>query len=153
MLYIRFVQMQHCCRVAQEKEFPMITQPIQAIQKLSSEAAGGNADIEYGFINVDRQRLEREARFARAVFMIDAVLWVGRLVKRAVAAVKADFKLRAAEAQLHRMTDRELADLGLNRADIPFAVRELRGPEGVMPQVDAFTGYATPANQNMRRAA
>jgi uncharacterized protein YjiS (DUF1127 family) len=129
----------------------MITQPIQAIQKLTSEAAGGNADTEYGFVNVDRQRLEREARFARAVFMIDAALWLGRLVKRAVAAVRNDFKLRAAEAQLYRMTDRELADLGLCRADIPFAVRET--VEGVMPQVDAFTGYATPANQNMRRAA
>ena len=129
----------------------MITQPIQAIQKLTSEAAGGNADIEYGFVYADRQRLEREARFARAVFMIDAVLWVGRLVKRAVAAVKADLKLRQAEAQLYRMTDRELSDLGLCRADIPFAVRETA--MGVMPQVDAFTGYATPANQNMRRAA
>ena len=129
----------------------MFTQPIQAIQKLSSEAAGGNADIEYGFVYADRQRLEREARFARAVFMIDAVVWLARLVKRAVAAVRTDFKLRAAEAQLYRMTDRELADLGLTRADIPFAVRET--VEGVMPQVDAFTGYATPANQNVRRAA
>ena len=129
----------------------MITQPIQAIQKLTSEAAGGNADTEYGFINVDRRRLEREAHFARAVFMIDAVVWAARLIKRAVAAVKADFKLRAAEAQLYRMSDRELSDLGLTRSDIPFALRETA--VGVMPQVDAFTGYATPANQNMRRAA
>ena len=88
----------------------MITQPIQTIQKLTSEAAGGNADTEYGFINVDRQRLEREARFARAVFMIDTVVWLARLIKRAVAAVRNDFKLRAAEVQLYRMTDRELAD-------------------------------------------
>ncbi|MBS0525286.1 MAG: DUF1127 domain-containing protein [Proteobacteria bacterium] len=49
------------------------------------------------------------------------------------------------------MTDRELSDLGLTRADIPFAVRE--NAVGVMPQVDAYTGYATPANQNVRRAA
>ena len=40
------------------------------------------------------------------------------------------------------MSDRELADLGLSRADIPFAVRET--VEGVMPQFDAVTGYATP---------
>jgi uncharacterized protein YjiS (DUF1127 family) len=74
-----------------------------------------------------------------------------RLIKRAVAAVKADFKLRAAEDQLFRMSDRELADLGLCRADIHFAVRETA--EGVMPQFDVVTGHATPANQNMRRAA
>ena len=85
------------------------------------------------------------------MFLIDAGLWLARLIKRAAAAVKTDFKVRAAEAQLYRMTDRELSDLGLTRADIPFAVRE--PVEGVMPQVDAFTGYATPANQNVRRAA
>ncbi len=131
----------------------MMTQPIQTFQKLTSETAGGNANTEYGFgfAHADRRRLEQEARFARAVFMIDAALWLARLVKRAVLAVKADFKLHAAEAQLYRMTDRELSDLGLTRADIPFAVRETA--EGVMPQVDAFTGYVTPANQNVRRAA
>jgi uncharacterized protein YjiS (DUF1127 family) len=131
----------------------MMTQPIQTFQKLTSETAGGNADTGYaaGFAHADQRRLEREARFARTVFLIDAGLWVARLVKRTVDAVKANFKLRAAEDQLHRMTDRELSDLGLCRADIPFAVRE--SAVGFMPQVDAFTGYATPANQNVRRAA
>jgi uncharacterized protein YjiS (DUF1127 family) len=131
----------------------MMTQPIRTFETLTSETAGGNADTGYavGFAHADQRRLEREARFARAVFLIDAGLWVARLVKRTVAAVRADFKLRAAETQLHRMSDRELSDLGLTRADIPFAVRETA--VGVMPQVDAFTGYATPANQNMRRAA
>jgi uncharacterized protein YjiS (DUF1127 family) len=129
----------------------MMTQPIQKFQALTSETAAGNSYAEYGFAHADRRALEREARYARAIFLIDAGLWLARLIKRAVAAVKADFKLRAAEAQLHRMSDRELADLGLCRADIPFAVRET--VEGVMPQVDAFTGYATPANQNVRRAA
>ncbi len=131
----------------------MMTQPIRTFQKLTSETAGGNADTGYaaGFAHADQRRLEREARFARTVFLIDAGLWVARLVKRTVDAVKANFKLRAAEDQLHRMTDRELSDLGLCRADIPFAVRE--SAVGFMPQVDAFTGYATPANQNVRRAA
>jgi uncharacterized protein YjiS (DUF1127 family) len=131
----------------------MMTQPIQTFQNLTSETAGGNADTEYGlgFTHADRRRLEQEARFARAIFLVDAGLWLVRAVKRTLAAVKADFKLRAAEAQLFRMTDRELSDLGLTRADIPFAVRE--NVEGVMPQVDAFTGYANPANQNVRRAA
>lgn len=130
----------------------MMTQPIQTFQNLTSETAGGN-DTEYGsgFAHADRARLEREARYARAIFMIDAGLWLARLIKRAVAAVKADFKLRAAEAQLHRMSDRELSDLGLCRADISFAVRET--VEGVMPQFDAVAGHATPANQNVRRAA
>ena len=131
----------------------MMTQPIQSFQKLTSETAGGNADTGYavGFAHADQRRLEREARFARAVFLIDAGLWAARLIKRAVAAMRTDFKVRAAEAQLYRMSDRELSDLGLTRADIPFAVRE--PAVGVMPQVDAFTGYATPANQNVRRAA
>ena len=129
----------------------MMTQPIQKFQTLTSETAAGNDYADYGFVHADRRALEREARYARAIFMIDAGLWLARLIKRAVAAVKADIKLRAAEAQLRRMSDRELSDLGLCRADIPFAVRET--VEGVMPQVDAFTGYATPANQNVRRAA
>ena len=106
----------------------MMTQPIRTFQNLTSETAGGNADTGYavGFAHADQRRLEREARFARAVFLIDAGLWLARLVKRAVVAVKTDFKLRAAEAQLYRMSDRELSDLGLCRADIPFAVRESR---------------------------
>jgi hypothetical protein len=49
------------------------------------------------------------------------------------------------------MSDRELSDLGLCRADIHFAVRETT--EGVMPQFDAVSGHVTPANQNIRRAA
>lgn len=129
----------------------MMTQPIQTFQKLTSETAGGNGYAEYGFAHADRRRLEQEARYARAIFLIDAGIWLARLIKRAVAAVKADFKLRTAEAQLYRMTDRELADLGLCRADIPFAVRE--PAEGVMPQFDAVAGHVNPANQNVRRAA
>jgi len=130
----------------------MMTQPIQTFQNLTSETtAGGNGYGEYVFPHADRQRLEREARYARAVFMIDAGIWLFRLIGRAIAAVKEDFKLRAAEDQLHRMSDRELADLGLCRADIHFAVRE--SAVGVMPQFDVVTGHATPANQNMRRAA
>jgi len=130
----------------------MMTQPIQTFQNLTSETtAGGNGYGEYVFPRADRQRLEREARYARAVFMIDAGIWLFRLIGRAIAAVKEDFKLRAAEDQLHRMSDRELADLGLCRADIHFAVRE--SAVGVMPQFDVVTGHATPANQNMRRAA
>jgi uncharacterized protein YjiS (DUF1127 family) len=131
----------------------MMTQPIQTFQKLTSETAGGNADTEYapGFAHADQRRLEQEARFARAIFLVDAGVWLAKQFKRAITAMKADFKLRTAEAQLYRMSDRELSDLGLCRADIPFAVRE--PVAGDMPQVDAFTGYATPSNQNVRRAA
>src|SRR6476661_5624511 len=100
-------------RIAQEKELSMMTRPIQTFENLTSETAGGNGYAEFGFAHADRQRLEREARFARAVFLIDATLWVARQIGRLVAAVKADFKLRAAEAQLYRMSDRELSDLGL----------------------------------------
>jgi len=134
-----------------KKEITMMTQPIRTFQNLTSETGKGDGYGEYVFPHADRQRLEREARYARAIFMIDAGLWLYRLIARAVAAVKADVRLSAAEAQLHRMSDRELSDLGLCRADIPFAVRER--VEGVMPQFDVVTGHATPANQNVRRAA
>ena len=130
----------------------MMTQPIQTFQNLTSETpAGGNDYAEYVFPYADRQRLQREARYARAVFVIDAGLWLYRLIGRAIAAVKADFKLRAAESQLFRMSDRELADIGLCRGDIPFAIRETA--EGVMPEIDHVTHTAMPANQNLRRVA
>jgi uncharacterized protein YjiS (DUF1127 family) len=147
--------MQHLFRIAQLKEPTMMTQPIQTFQNLTSETAGGNALTRIGFTYEDRRLLERRARYERAAvvadLLSDATLWVARRIGRVVAAVKADFRLRAAEAQLHRMTDRELGDLGLTRSDIHFAVRETA--EGVMPQFDAVTGHATPANQNVRRAA
>jgi uncharacterized protein YjiS (DUF1127 family) len=134
----------------------MMTQPIQKFENLTSETtAGGNALTKIGFTFEDRRLLEQKARFDRAAvvaeMVADAIVWVSRLTSRVVNGIKADFKLRAAEAQLHRMTDRELADLGLCRADITFAVRETI--EGVMPQFDAHTGHVTPANQNVRRAA
>jgi len=133
----------------------MMTQPINTFQTLTSETAGGNALTKIGFSPDDHRLYERRARLARAAavaeMLTDATLWVSRQVGRLVAAVKADFRLRAAEAQLHRMSDRELADLGLCRADIAFAVRETA--EGVMPQFDVVAGHATPANQNARRAA
>ena len=135
----------------------MMTQPIQVFENLTSETspAGGNALTKMGFSFEDRRLIERQAHYLRAAAaaetFTDALLWVRRQVNRLVAGIKADFKLRNAEAQLHRMSDRELADLGLCRADIHFAVRETN--EGVMPQFDVAGGHVTPANQNVRRAA
>ena len=76
---------------------------------------------------------------------------MGRQWRRLVEAVKADYKLRAAEAQLHRMSDRELADLGLCRGEIRFAVRD--AAHGIGPELDGFAAPAPAANQNLRRAA
>lgn len=135
----------------------MMTQPIRTFEDLTSETApaGGNDIAKIGFTFDDRRLLELRARYARAEMLANAVgdliLWTRRQVNRLVEAVKADFKLRAAEAQLYRMTDRELADLGLCRADIAFAVRE--AAEGVVPQIDGVTGHVSAANQNLRRAA
>lgn len=135
----------------------MMTQPIQVFENLTSETspAGGNALTKMGFSFDDRRLIEREARFARAAavaeIVTDALVWTRRQVNRLVTGIKADVKLRKAEDQLFRMSDRELADLGLSRADIHFAVRETI--EGVMPQFDAVGGHVTPANQNVRRAA
>jgi hypothetical protein len=135
----------------------MMTQPIQMFENLTSETApAGRKEItKVGFSFEERRLLELRARYARAELMAnslgDAVLWVGRQYNRLVAGFKADFKLRAAEAQLLRMTDRELADLGLARGDIPFAVRE--AAEGFAPQIDTVTGGTVAANQNLHRAA
>jgi len=135
----------------------MMTQPIQMFENLTSETspAGGNDIAKTTLTFEERRLLELRARYARAELvangLADALLWLGRQYSRFVGAIKADFKLRAAEAQLHRMSDRELADLGLCRADIHFAVRET--VEGVMPQFDTVTGHVTPANQDVRRAA
>lgn len=118
----------------------MMTQPIQKFENLTSETApaGGNATTTNVSVE-QRHDLEVHARYARSEMLAntitDAILWVGRLFQRATAGLRQDFKLRAAEAQLFRMTDRELADLGLCRADIPFAIRE-PAVEGVTPQFD-----------------
>ena len=135
----------------------MMTQPIQMFENLTSETMpAGRKDIAtVGFTFEERRLLELRARYARAELMAnslgDALLWVGRRYSRLMAAIKADFKLRAAEAQLLRMTDRELSDLGLARGDIPFAVRE--AAEGLAPQFDTVTGGMIAANQNLHRAA
>lgn len=133
----------------------MMTQPIQMFENLTSETApaGGNA-FKTSLSYEDRRRIEMQARYARAAMvadvLTDAILWVGRQAKRVVAAVQADMKLRAAEAQLYRMSNRELADLGLCRAEIPFAVREAAG---IAPELEALPGPFKAANQNLRSAA
>jgi uncharacterized protein YjiS (DUF1127 family) len=134
----------------------MMTQPIQIFQNLTSETtpAGGNASKHDNLTVADWRLIELRARYARAEAMAnafgDAYLWIGRQVRKAVSAVKEDFRLRAAEAQLHRMSDRELSDLGLTRGDIHFALREVAGE---VPQFDAVTAQPSAANQNVRRAA
>ena len=118
----------------------MMTRPIHYFDSLTSEtsSAGGNA-YKVALSHDERRVLEKRARFARAdlvgKFIGEAALRIGQGFKHLFAAVKADFSLRNAEAQLHRMSDRELSDLGLCRADIPFAVRDVR-VEGVAPQID-----------------
>ena len=135
----------------------MMTQPIQMFENLTSETspAGGNAIAKTAVTFEDRRMLELRARYARAEFvangLADALVWVGRQYKRLVTAIKTDLKVRAAESQLLRMTDRELADIGLCRGDIPFAIRETA--VGVVPEIDHATRSAMPANENLRRVA
>jgi uncharacterized protein YjiS (DUF1127 family) len=138
----------------------MMTQPIQMFENLTSETspAGGNDIAKTTKTTLsfeERRMLELRARYARAELvangLADALLWLGRQYSRFVGAIKTDFKLRAAESQLHRMTDRELADIGLCRGDIPFAIRETA--HGVMPEIDRVTHTAPSANQNLRRVA
>jgi hypothetical protein len=135
----------------------MMTQPIRTFKDLTSETApaGGNDLTKHNQSYHDRRLLEQNARYARAELLAnalgDTVLWLGRQWHRLVAGIKADFKLRAAEAQLFRMSDRELADIGLCRGDITFAVREVA--HGVAPDIDGVGAQLTAANQNLRRAA
>ena len=135
----------------------MMTQPIRTFKDLTSETApaGGNDFTKLDLSYEDRRLLEQRARYARAELMAnalgDAALWLGRQWHRLIAGIKADFKLRAAEAQLFRMSDRELADIGLCRGDITFAVREVA--HGVAPEIDGEMRPVSAANQNMRRAA
>ena len=135
----------------------MMTQPIQMFENLTSETspAGGNDIAKTTPSFEERRMLELRARYARAELvangLADALLWLGRQYSRFVGAIKADFKLRATESQLFRMSDRELADIGLTRGDIHFAIRETA--EGVMPEFDGVTHTVIPANQNLRRVA
>lgn len=131
----------------------MMTQPILMFDSLTSEAApaGGNA-LKGNLASNERRLLEMRARYARAElvgnFVSDAILWGIRQAKRLVAAIKENHKLRIAEAQLFRMSDRELSDLGLCRADIHFAVREA-AVEGVTPSFDTVAAEpAVAANRN-----
>jgi uncharacterized protein YjiS (DUF1127 family) len=111
--------------------------------------------FKMGLTFEDRQRLEMRARTARAEMISDhivgGILWVRAQFHRLGAWFKAGQRLRVAERQLMAMDDRMLADLGLSRGDVPFAVR--RAAEGDAPQFDEVTGYVAPANQNLRRAA
>lgn len=133
----------------------MMTQPIRTFKDLSSETAPAGGNAKSGMSFEDRRLLEMRARTVRAQLiadgLVDALLWMGRQWRRLIDGIRTDFRLRAAEAQLYRMTDRELADLGLARSDIHFAVRE--AAHGVAPEVGRFDGNMDAANQNLRRAA
>jgi uncharacterized protein YjiS (DUF1127 family) len=135
----------------------MMTQPIRTFKDLTSETApaGGNDFTKLDLSHEDRRRFEQRARYARAGLIAnalgDAARWLGRQWHRLVAGIKADIKLRAAEAQLFRMSDRELADIGLCRGDITFAIREVG--HGVAPEIEGAGASLTAANQNLRRAA
>ncbi len=136
----------------------MMTQPIQMFENLTSETspAGGNDIAKTTNLSFeDRRMLELRARYARAELvangLADALLWLGRQYSRLVGAIKADFKVRAAESQLFRMSDRELADIGLTRGDIHFAIRE-SAVEGIAPEI-AHARAVPAANENLRRVA
>jgi uncharacterized protein YjiS (DUF1127 family) len=109
----------------------MMTQPIRTFKDLTSETApaGGNDLTKHNLSYQDRRLLEQSARYARAELLANAL----------------------GEAQLFRMSDRELADIGLCRGDITFAVREVA--HGVAPEIDGEMRPVSAANQNMRRAA
>jgi uncharacterized protein YjiS (DUF1127 family) len=131
----------------------MMTQPIAQFQVLSTESQPTTTKMVQPKLALsfeERQTLEMRARYARAemtaTVLVDGLLWVTAKIKAAIAWFKADMKLRAAEAQLFRMSDRELADLGLTRAEIPFAVNA--AAEGLVPEIKTAAEPAVAANRN-----
>jgi hypothetical protein len=127
--------------------FEILTSEIETMEQAKA--------FKMGLTFEDRERLEMRARTARAEMIaghiVDGILWVRTQFHRFGAWFKAGQRLRIAERQLMSMDDRMLADLGLTRGDVPFAVR--RAAEGDAPQFDEVTGYVAPANQNLRHAA
>ena len=133
-----------------------MTQPIQMFENLTSETSPARENVAKTNLSFeDRRMLELRARYARAQMLgdglADGLIWLGRHVKRLVAAIKTDFRVRTAESQLYRMSDRELADIGLCRTDIPFVVRDTA--HGVMPEIHHLAPGAPAANENLRRVA
>ncbi|MBM3644206.1 MAG: DUF1127 domain-containing protein [Alphaproteobacteria bacterium] len=99
--------------------------------------------------------VELRARYQRAEivseFLVDGLLWIGRGVKALAKGFAARARLVAAERQLEALDDRMLADLGVKRGDIPFAVR--RAPQGVAPEFGGVAHVVPAANLDMHRAA
>jgi hypothetical protein len=135
----------------------MKSEAIRAFENLTSEIETMEQAkaFKMGMTYEDRHRLELDARTARAEMLaghiVDGILWVRAQFHRLGDWFAAGQRLRIAERQLMSMDDRMLADLGLTRGDVPFAVR--RAAEGDAPQFDEVTGYVAPANQNLRHAA
>lgn len=135
----------------------MKSEAIRAFENLTSEIETMEQAkaFKMGMTYEDRQRLEMGARTARAQLIaghiVDGILWVRTQFHRLGTWFTAGQRLRLAERQLMSMDDRMLADLGLTRGDVPFAVR--RAAQGDTPQFDEVAGYVAPANQNLRRAA
>ena len=134
----------------------MMTQPIRTFETLASEPTTGTFAAPKLALSFDeRRRLEARARYARAEAFSEAIVnagfWLVGRVKALVAAYKADMATRASEDQLRRMSDRELADIGLSRSDIEYAVRA--HAEGVAPAIVSPSLTAAAANHNLRNAA
>ena len=135
----------------------MMTQHIRTFETLTSEPVATNkfAAPKLALSFEERRRLEARARYARAEMVseagVDAILWVARQVKALVAKMKENTRMRVAEDHLRRMSDRELSDLGITRADIEYSVRT--SAEGVAPTIEAPTATAAVANQNLRNVA
>ena len=134
----------------------MMTQPIRTLETLTSEQVAAKfAQPKLALSFDEHRRIEARARYARAeavsVAIVDAGFWLASKAKALIAWIRLDMQLRATEDQLRRMTDRELADLGLTRSDIEFAVRSYA--EGVAPTIEAPSQSVAAANQNLRNAA
>lgn len=133
----------------------MMTQPIRIFENLESPTtpAGGNTKT---VLTLEESRLlEMRARTARAQALGEGIgemaIWLRSAWHRLVDRIKADFRIRTAEAQLNRMTDRELADLGLTRSEIAYAIRQ--SVHGVAPEIQGEGHAVQAANENLRRAA
>ena len=93
--------------------------------------------------------LELRARAARAEAIADAVIAAARAVGKLVGRALVWYREDAARQELLAMTDRELADIGLSRADLHRKdLFEIARERELPPRAVASVAPAAAANEN-----
>ena len=91
---------------------------------------------------------------ARVAFRSDDLEWTRFIQRNILAPLRRGRRRRLAIAELEAMTDHQLADIGISRAEIPEVVDGLisRGARAASPQTPAAAAEE-PRDQQLRAAA